>query len=253
MRAYCPIGIQFLILPPCDGNYLLLLFFFFRRILHSKGELSEDRHKQYEEFATSYQKLLANTQSLADLLDENMPELPQDKTVQEGVYQRRSLEVHISISSLFFSCVCVHPLLRLSDHGPGIDIFTPGKPGEYDLEGGIWEDEDARNFYENLVDLKAFVPAILFKDNEKSGQAKDREDAGAKGWSPRRLLARFYDHSPLVLFLLSRCHRSLQTPGRPRTPSLRSWSWSWRPWTSPMSPWRWKEVMRPRTRSWPRN
>ncbi|XP_043086605.1 regulator of nonsense transcripts 2-like, partial [Puntigrus tetrazona] len=109
------------------------------RILHSKGELSEDRHKQYEEFATSYQKLLANTQTLADLLDENMPELPQDKTVQE-------------------------------EHGPGIDIFTPGKPGEYDLEGGIWEDEDARNFYENLVDLKAFVPAILFKDNEKSGQ-----------------------------------------------------------------------------------
>ncbi|XP_030635202.1 regulator of nonsense transcripts 2 [Chanos chanos] len=117
-----------------------------RRILHSKGELSEDRHKQYEEFATSYQKLLANTQTLADLLDENMPELPQDKTVQE-------------------------------EHGPGIDIFTPGKPGEYDLDGGIWEDEDARNFYENLVDLKAFVPAILFKDNEKGGQAKDREES----------------------------------------------------------------------------
>uniref|UniRef100_A0AAY5L0J1 Regulator of nonsense transcripts 2 n=1 Tax=Esox lucius TaxID=8010 RepID=A0AAY5L0J1_ESOLU len=114
-----------------------------RRILHSKGELSEDRHKQYEEFATSYQKLLANTQSLADLLDENMPELPQDKTVQE-------------------------------EHGPGIDIFTPGKPGEYDLEGGIWEDEDARNFYENMVDLKAFVPAILFKDNEKG---KEKEEA----------------------------------------------------------------------------
>lgn len=117
-----------------------------RRILHSKGELSEDRHKQYEEFATSYQKLLANSQSLADLLDENMPELPQDKTVQE-------------------------------EHGPGIDIFTPGKPGEYDLEGGIWEDEDARNFYENLVDLKAFVPAILFKDNEKTNQGKDKDDA----------------------------------------------------------------------------
>ncbi|XP_051746053.1 regulator of nonsense transcripts 2 [Ctenopharyngodon idella] len=118
-----------------------------RRILHSKGELSEDRHKQYEEFATSYQKLLANTQTLADLLDENMPELPQDKTVQE-------------------------------EHGPGIDIFTPGKPGEYDLEGGIWEDEDARNFYENMVDLKAFVPAILFKDNEKSSQSSKEGRAG---------------------------------------------------------------------------
>lgn len=65
--------------------FMIQLFPVFRRILHSKGELSEDRHKQYEEFATSYQKLLANTQSLADLLDENMPELPQDKTVQEGV------------------------------------------------------------------------------------------------------------------------------------------------------------------------
>ena len=64
-----------------------------------------------------------------------------------------------------------------TEHGPGIDIFMPGKPGEYDLEGGIWEDEDARNFYENMVDLKAFVPAILFKDNEKSGQAKEKEEA----------------------------------------------------------------------------
>ncbi|XP_037701155.1 regulator of nonsense transcripts 2 isoform X3 [Choloepus didactylus] len=54
-----------------------------RCILHSKGELSEDRHKQYEEFAMSYQKLLANSQSLADLLDENMPDLPQDKPTPE--------------------------------------------------------------------------------------------------------------------------------------------------------------------------
>lgn len=68
-------------------------------------------------------------------------------------------------------------LSALLEHGPGIDIFTPGKPGEYDLEGGIWEDEDARNFYENLVDLKAFVPAILFKDNEKSSQGKEKDDA----------------------------------------------------------------------------
>uniref|UniRef100_A0A8C4NKB8 Regulator of nonsense transcripts 2 n=1 Tax=Dicentrarchus labrax TaxID=13489 RepID=A0A8C4NKB8_DICLA len=141
-----------------------------RRILHSKGELSEDRHKQYEEFATSYQKLLANTQSLADLLDENMPELPQDKTVQE-------------------------------EHGPGIDIFTPGKPGEYDLEGGIWEDEDARNFYENLVDLKAFVPAILFKDNEKSGQGKDKDDA--KGQPKSNQNNNNQPSLPFYIFLLS--------------------------------------------------
>lgn len=65
-------------------NPFLVPYYFSRRILHSKGELSEDRHKQYEEFAMSYQKLLANSQSLADLLDENMPDLPQDKPVPEG-------------------------------------------------------------------------------------------------------------------------------------------------------------------------
>lgn len=32
----------------------------------------------------SYQKLLANSQSLADLLDENMPDLPQEKPTPEG-------------------------------------------------------------------------------------------------------------------------------------------------------------------------
>lgn len=78
--------------------------------------------------------------------------------------------------------MCVCDRSALSDHGPGIDIFTPGRPGEYDLEGGIWEDEDARNFYENLVDLKAFVPAILFKDNEKGGQSKEKEDSRGKNF-----------------------------------------------------------------------
>ncbi|CAO2607258.1 Regulator of nonsense transcripts 2 [Lemmus lemmus] len=42
----------------------------------------------------SYQKLLANSQSLADLLDENMPDLPQDKRTPE-------------------------------EHGPRLDIFRP--------------------------------------------------------------------------------------------------------------------------------
>lgn len=123
----------------------------------------------------------------------------------------------------FFSCayaltVSSTSSVRLPDHGTGIDIFTPGKPGEYDLEGGIWEDEDARNFYENLVDLKAFVPAILFKDNEKSGQAKDRDDGtGSKGVSPKRSLACFYfAHTParLSTFYLLTCHGRSAADGR---------------------------------------
>lgn len=77
------------------SNYFIV----YRRILHSKGELSEDRHKQYEEFAMSYQKLLANSQSLADLLDENMPDLPQDKPTPEGKTQ-------LSVISGVCVCMC---------------------------------------------------------------------------------------------------------------------------------------------------
>ena len=82
------------------------------------------------------------------------------------------------------------------EHGPGIDIFTPGKPGEYDLEGGIWEDEDARNFYENLIDLKAFVPAILFKDNEKSCQNKEssKDDSKGKCWRTNFYIKIFFTY-----------------------------------------------------------
>ena len=44
--------------------------------------------------------------------------------------------------------------------------------GEY-LRGqgdgaGIWEDEDERRFYENLIDLKGRVPAILLEEGKKN-------------------------------------------------------------------------------------
>lgn len=47
----------------------------------------------------SYQKLLANSQSLADLLDENMPDLPQDKPTPEG---KISLKIN-TVIFFFFS------------------------------------------------------------------------------------------------------------------------------------------------------
>lgn len=50
----------------------------------------------------SYQKLLANSQSLADLLDENMPDLPQDKPTPEG---KISLKTNIVVFSLVLSLI----------------------------------------------------------------------------------------------------------------------------------------------------
>nr|XP_006818844.1 PREDICTED: regulator of nonsense transcripts 2-like [Saccoglossus kowalevskii] len=60
----------------------------------------------------------------------------------------------------------------------GIDVFNPYNLSvEFDWDTSLWEDEDAKSFYENLVDLKAFVPGILFKDSEKVAElAEDTEE-----------------------------------------------------------------------------
>lgn len=65
----------------------------------------------------SYQKLLANSQSLADLLDENMPDLPQDKPTPEG---KISLKINnviffflVSINHFYLSSLLRCILLKL--------------------------------------------------------------------------------------------------------------------------------------------
>ena len=57
----------------------------------------------------SYQKLLANSQSLADLLDENMPDLPQDKPTPEG---KISLKINTVI--FFFFLVSINQIYKSS-------------------------------------------------------------------------------------------------------------------------------------------
>ena len=46
----------------------------------------------------------------------------------------------------------------------------------------MWEDEETQSFYETLVDLKAFIPAILYKDSSAAGNEKtpaEEEDPAA--------------------------------------------------------------------------
>ena len=102
------------------------------------GEIFEDRQSNFEKQTKAQEKLVANAQVLCDVLGEEMPNL---------------------------SAV------------DGADAPTTGsvgivKTGEY-LRGtgdgaGIWEDEDERRFYENLMDLKGRVPALLLEDAKKS-------------------------------------------------------------------------------------
>lgn len=45
-----------------------------------------------------------------------------------------------------------------------IDIYTPsGKGEDFDSTTSLWEDEDTRQFYECLPDLKLLIPGILYK------------------------------------------------------------------------------------------
>ncbi|KAF1838878.1 nonsense-mediated mRNA decay factor [Decorospora gaudefroyi] len=101
------------------------------------GEVFEDRQSNYEKQMKSQERLIANAQVLADALGADMPDLKEkDSATNTG------------------------------DGSIGLI-----KAGEY-LRGqsdgaGIWEDEDERRFYENLIDLKDRVPGILLEEVKK--------------------------------------------------------------------------------------
>ena len=101
------------------------------------GEVFEDRQANYEKQLKSQERLIANAQVMADALGVEMPDLKEkDSSANAG------------------------------DGSIGLI-----KAGEY-LRGrsdgpGIWEDEDERRFYENLIDLKDRVPGILLEDATK--------------------------------------------------------------------------------------
>ncbi|XP_025107630.1 regulator of nonsense transcripts 2-like [Pomacea canaliculata] len=109
-----------------------------RKIMQTKGELSQERREAYEAAHSAFHKLHSNAIVLADLLDEDMPEFPSEDAAEEG--------------------------------GNNFDIFNPLKDAEFQYEGdsNLFEDDDTRCFYENLPDLRAVIPGILYKDSEHS-------------------------------------------------------------------------------------
>jgi regulator of nonsense transcripts 2 len=90
-----------------------------------------------------HEKLVANAQVLADALNLEMPELPD-----------------------------VEPESPTGDSMiRGIGTGPLGKSTEEFIPGGVWEDEEARRFYEDIIDLKDRVPPTLLDDAAKSSAA----------------------------------------------------------------------------------
>ncbi|XP_035220052.1 regulator of nonsense transcripts 2-like [Stegodyphus dumicola] len=120
------------------------------RILQTKGELSVERKEKFEATQTAFQKLLSNTQQFADIVDEDVPDLPKDESFPQD------------------------------NESTTLDVHNRFKDGDADGSLSIWEDDDTRCFYENLPDLKAFIPGILFKDSSQVPLQNQNDSAEEK-------------------------------------------------------------------------
>ncbi|KKK26667.1 putative nonsense-mediated mRNA decay factor (Upf2) [Aspergillus rambellii] len=101
------------------------------------GEIFEDRQANFEKQTKSLEKLISNTQVLCEILGVEMPALAEQEATDPT-------------------------------SGGGIGLVKTSEYLRGQGEGaGIWEDEEERRFYENLVDLKGKVPAVLLEDGRK--------------------------------------------------------------------------------------
>ncbi|KAF4525965.1 hypothetical protein B566_EDAN000756 [Ephemera danica] len=116
-----------------------------RKILQTRGELSSERKERMEALYASYKKLYESTQSFCDAIDEDMPELPNEEVM-------RSEELSLKVAG-------------------GLEADEGGH------DSALWEDDETRDFYENLPDLKALLPPILYKDSAQPTIPQETDEA----------------------------------------------------------------------------
>lgn len=125
------------------------------------GEVFEDRQANYEKQVKAQERLISNAQVLAEAIGGDMPDLKDSEDAS------------------------------MTGNG-GIGLIKTGEYLRGQGEGaGIWEDEDERRFYENLVDLKGKVPGMLLEDVKKKkadtddqvGKRTDTADNGVEAES----------------------------------------------------------------------
>ncbi|RYP92111.1 hypothetical protein DL770_001772 [Monosporascus sp. CRB-9-2] len=109
------------------------------------GEVFEDRQANFERLVKAQERLVSNAQVIAEAIGAEMPDL---KEAGDG----------LSASNGSIGLVKTGEYLRGQSDG-----------------AGIWEDEDERRFYENLVDLKGKVPGMLLEDGKKKKQDTDEQ------------------------------------------------------------------------------
>ncbi|CAH8516226.1 unnamed protein product [Schistosoma rodhaini] len=104
--------------------------------LESRGEVSEERQERAEHLMSACRKFHESLSTLADLLDADPP---------------------LDFSSM------------IKDESTSDSIAPDSVEKVVHEEVNLFEDEDTRLFYESLPDIKAMVPAILYKESEQAG------------------------------------------------------------------------------------
>ncbi|EKM54104.1 uncharacterized protein PHACADRAFT_257716 [Phanerochaete carnosa HHB-10118-sp] len=121
------------------------------------GEIFEDRQQAYEKMTKSYEKLLASCQTLSELLYLPVPKL------QTASHKADSIQIGSNTGSLL-----------------GADSELND-----DIRGGKWEDEEERRFFEDIIDLKDYVPrgVLGIEDEDKDdthGESKEEKEQKEK-------------------------------------------------------------------------
>lgn len=112
------------------------------------GQVFEDRQANFDKATKTYERLVTNAQVIADAIGAEMPDFQYNDD------------------------------LNMSGNG-GIGLVKTAEYLKSDGENaGIWEDDEERRFYENLVDLKGKVPGMLLEDGKK--KKTDPEDQTCK-------------------------------------------------------------------------
>ena len=112
-----------------------------KEILMTKGDLDADKKDQLSNLQLLFDKLSSNTETLADLLGEDMPDLT----------------------------IRLESEARSDDED--LDNQEDGEEDKLEKQSQ-WEDEDSKSFYLHLIDIKAIIPGILLEatksDDKKS-------------------------------------------------------------------------------------
>ena len=122
-----------------------------RRVLHVKGELTDTQRERVEQARKVFDSLQRSVASLADSLGEDLPPLPEEE------------------------------LTRVADGGSeGVVVARMAAGSGEDAEGGAFDDEETRAFYEDLPDIRAQLPDVLVASSSQAPAAPAKPGEGGQ-------------------------------------------------------------------------